>query len=116
PYLVMEYVEGGDLRRRMEPGRPMPVARVRPLVLPMTQALACLHAHGILHRDLKPENILMPDEVTPKLTDFGLAVLDSDVVPLPRAGSAMGTIGYVAPEQHYRLGWMSGPTSIRWRR
>lgn len=104
PYLVMEYVEGGDLRRRMEPGRPLPVERVRPLVLPVTQALACLHAHGILHRDLKPENILMPDEVTPKLTDFGLAVLDSDIGTLTRADCAMGTIGYVAPEQQYRLG------------
>jgi formylglycine-generating enzyme required for sulfatase activity len=104
PYLVMEYVEGGDLRRQMVPGRAMPVHQVRPLVSPVTQALACLHAHGILHRDLKPENILMHHEVTPMLSDFGLAVLDSDAGVLTQADQALGTLGYVAPEQQYRLG------------
>ena len=79
PYLVMEYIEGGDLRGRMEPGRLLPSDQVRPLVLPVAQALTCLHAHGIVHRDLKPENILMHHGCTPMLTDFGLAVLDTDV-------------------------------------
>ena len=40
--------------------------------------LTCLHAHGIVHRDLKPENILMHHGSTPMVTDFGLAVLDTD--------------------------------------
>lgn len=104
PYLVMEYIEGGDLRRRMEAGRPLPVDQVRPLVLPVAEALACLHGHGILHRDLKPENILMDRGSTPKVTDFGLAVLDSDVGALPGTDPAMGTLGYASPEQQFRLG------------
>ena len=104
PYLVMEYIEGGDLRERMEPGRPLPSDQVRPLVLPVAQALTCLHAHGIVHRDLKPENILMHHGCTPMLTDFGLAVLDTDAGRLTRTDGLMGTPGYVAPEQQYGLG------------
>jgi eukaryotic-like serine/threonine-protein kinase len=103
PYLIMEYIEGGDLRRWMKPGQPLPVDQVRSLVMPVTQALACLHGHGILHRDLKPENILMATESTPKVSDFGLAVLGSDIGTLTRTDQALGTIGYVAPEQQYRL-------------
>jgi formylglycine-generating enzyme required for sulfatase activity len=109
PFLVMEYVEGSDLRQRLEPGKPLGADRVRPLIGPVTQALAFLHAHGILHCDLKPENILISPDGIPKVTDFGLAVLDSDagsrpeVAPAPRP-MPMGTIGYVAPEQQYRLG------------
>src|SRR5262249_13163271 len=67
-------------------------------------ALSYLHEHAILHRDLKPENILMDKEGTPKVTDFGLAVLDTDAGALSRLEQAMGTLGYVAPEQQYRLG------------
>ena len=104
PYLVMEYIEGGDLRGRMEPGRLLPSDQVRPLVLPVAQALTCLHAHGIVHRDLKPENIMMHHGCTPMLTDFGLAVLDTDAGRLTRTDGLMGTPGYVAPEQQYGLG------------
>jgi formylglycine-generating enzyme required for sulfatase activity len=103
PFLVMEYIEGGDLRQRMEPGRPLPRDQVQPLILPVAQALACLHAHGIVHRDLKPENILMHDGRTPMLTDFGLAVLDTDVGRLTQTDGTLGTMGYVAPEQQFRL-------------
>ena len=104
PFLVMEYIEGGDLRRRMEPGRPLSGDQVRPLVLPVAQALTCLHAHGIVHRDLKPENILMHHDCTPMLTDFGLAVLDTEIGARTGTDRVMGTLGYVAPEQQYGLG------------
>ena len=105
PYLVMEYVEGGDLRRQNgagpavapRPGPPAGLAGGR-------RRSTCLHAHGIVHRDLKPENILMHHGCTPMLTDFGLAVLDTDVGGLTRADGLMGTLGYVAPEQQYGLG------------
>jgi serine/threonine protein kinase len=103
PYLVMEYVEGGDLRRRMTPGKPTPVGRVRAILGPVCEALACLHRQGILHRDLKPENILMQDETNPKVADFGIAVLRAGIGSLTRTGHGLGTLGYVAPEQQYRL-------------
>jgi serine/threonine-protein kinase len=103
PFLVMEYVEGGDLRNQMEPGRPMAAERVRRLLRALVQALECLHQHGILHRDLKPENILMAREDTPKVSDFGIAVPEALVGSLTHSGHFAGTIGYMAPEVQYRL-------------
>jgi formylglycine-generating enzyme required for sulfatase activity len=102
-FLVMEYVEGGDLGRRLIPEEPWSAAAIRPLVLPIARALACLHRCGILHRDLKPSNILMFDERTPKLADFGIAVLESETGELTRTNAAVGTLGYAAPEQQYNL-------------
>src|SRR5262249_17074572 len=102
-YLVMEYIPGGDLRREMTPRKPMPVHRAIALLRPIAKALDCLHRQGILHRDLKPENVLMLDPDTPKIADFGIAVSDTSVGALTRADVSMGTVGYVAPEQLYRL-------------
>src|SRR5260370_7097212 len=91
PFLVMEFVEGGDLRHRMVPAEPWPATRVLGLIGPVAHALESLHAHGILHRDLKPENILMEHGVTPKLSDFGLPVPNTDVGLLPTINHALGT-------------------------
>ena len=103
PFLVMEFIEGGDLRQRMVPGKPWPATRVLGLIGPVAQAVEYLHAHGILHRDLKPENILMEHGVTPKLSDFGLAVPNTDVGMLTLSNQGMGTLGYIAPEQQFGL-------------
>lgn len=103
PYLVVEYVRDGDLRRRMAAGRPMPADQVRAIVVPVGEALACLHRHGIIHRDLKPENILLQDGAHPRVADFGIAVLRAGAGALTRTGRGVGTLGYVAPEQQYRL-------------
>jgi serine/threonine protein kinase len=103
PYLVMEYVEGGDLRREMVPGKPMPQGRALTVLRPVARALDCLHSKGILHRDLKPENVLMHGEDTPKVADFGIAVSGPAAGSLTRTDMSMGTVGYVAPEQLYRL-------------
>lgn len=103
PYLAMEYVEKGDLRQFMPPGRPMRGDQAIALLAPITRALAHLHSLGILHRDLKPENILMASESTPKVSDFGIALQDDSIGPLTGLGEWRGTIGYVAPEQQYRL-------------
>jgi formylglycine-generating enzyme required for sulfatase activity len=104
PYLVMEYIGGGDLRGKMVAHEPMSVERALALLRPIIRALNELHRQRILHRDLKPENVLMYDEDTPKVADFGIAVLgSSSVESLTRPEQSMGTIGYVAPEQQYRL-------------
>lgn len=103
PYLVMEYVEGGDLRRLLEPGRPLSTQRSRAILRAVGEALICLHRHQILHRDLKPENILLHEEGHPKVADFGIAVLRTGTGALTGDGVGLGTAGYVAPEQRYRL-------------
>ncbi len=103
PYLVMEYVEGGDLRRQMKPGKPMSQQKVRSVVMPVGEALNYLHRNKIIHRDLKPENILLHEGDNPRVSDFGIAVLRAGSGALSRPTQAVGTLGYVAPEQQYRL-------------
>jgi len=103
PYLVLEYVEGGDLRHLMSGGRPMPIDRVIATIAPVAEALGYLHGRGILHRDLKPENILMCANHVPKVADFGIAVERSGSGELTRSGQGLGTLGYIAPEQQFRL-------------
>jgi formylglycine-generating enzyme required for sulfatase activity len=101
PYLVMEFVAGGDLKRSISADRPLEPGRVRGLIAPIARALTCLHRAGILHRDLKPANILMRDGQTPKVADFGIAV-PGGWTGIGN-GPAPGTPGYVAPEQQYGL-------------
>jgi serine/threonine protein kinase len=101
--IVMDYVEGGSLRSRMQKDTPMSAAAVRTFLPPVVDALEVLHDHKILHRDLKPENILLQNGRGPKIVDFGLSVPSSAVGHLTRSGEGLGTPGYVAPEQQYRL-------------
>jgi hypothetical protein len=103
PFLVTEYIEGGDLRRFMTPGQPMPVGWARSILLQVGEALNYLHSKGILHRDLKPENILMPTESLVKVGDFGIAVWQQEAGVLTGTVRGLGTVGYVSPEQHYAL-------------
>lgn len=63
------------------------------------EALAHLHAQGILHRDLTPKNILLTREGHPKVMDFGLAYLLQESRHLTRTGYTLGTPTYMAPEQ-----------------
>jgi hypothetical protein len=103
PFLVTEYIEAGDLRRRMRPGQAMSKGDVRSIVIQIGEALELLHSKGILHRDLKPENVLMPTDSLVKLGDFGIAVMEDQAGLLTHSICGMGTIGYVSPEQQYGL-------------
>ena len=103
PFLVTEYIEGGDLRKHMSAGKPLPVERARLLLVQIAEALEFVHARGIIHRDLKPENVLLPTDVLCKVGDFGLAVAQDSAGSLTRPGRGLGTIGYVSPEQQYGL-------------
>ena len=102
-YLIAEFAEGGDLRRRMSPGLPMPLDEVRSIVLPVGEALAHLHRLGIVHRDLKPENILLDEARKPIVSDFGISILRAASETLTRTGRGPGTLGYIAPEQQYGM-------------
>jgi hypothetical protein len=100
-YLVMELVDGPDLRDRLAQG-PLPPLAVAQIGYDMAKALGYVHDHGVIHRDVKPANIMMFDyhndaaRVRAKLTDFGIAVM----MEAPVAGGAfVGTAAYVSPEQ-----------------
>ena len=102
-YLVMELVDGPDLRDRLARG-PLPAVDVAQLGRDMAKALAYVHDHGVIHRDVKPANVMVFDygktatRLRAKLTDFGIAVLVES--PLTDGnGAFVGTAAYVSPEQ-----------------
>ncbi len=101
PFLVLERLDGEDLRARLTREGPMPQADAVRLVLPIIDAVHFAHTHGIVHRDLKPENVfLVVDEagrLEPKVLDFGVASLRSTEVS--GAFFVAGTLPYMAPEQ-----------------
>jgi tRNA A-37 threonylcarbamoyl transferase component Bud32 len=102
-YFVMEWLQGETLAERLQKGR-MPVPRALDVLLQIVDALEAAHEKGVVHRDLKPQNIFVDergDKTRVKLLDFGIAKLaDSDAsVPKTRSGVAMGTAGYMSPEQ-----------------
>ncbi|SNQ50258.1 Serine/threonine protein kinase [Frankia canadensis] len=96
PYLTMEYFAGGSLADALKNRGRLPVSEATALCLPIADALATAHEHGILHRDLKPANILLRRTADPVLSDFGIASVTEGM----EAGtmSAAFTPGYAAPE------------------
>ncbi len=103
-FIVMEIVAGETLRARIARG-PLPAGEALDIALQVTAALAAAHGAGIVHRDIKPENIIIRPDGYAKVLDFGLAKLreqspsDSSTAVRTGTGMAMGTIGYMAPEQ-----------------
>ena len=96
-YISMEYVQGGDLKQRLE--LPMSPDEVLNLLAQITSALGEAHRHGIVHRDVKPANILFSDNDTPILTDFGIAKEVDTENDLTSTGIFLGSPNYVSPEQ-----------------
>jgi serine/threonine protein kinase/protein involved in polysaccharide export with SLBB domain/WD40 repeat protein len=99
PYLVMPYVRGPSLQRRLDDEGPLAVVEILRVGMQAAAGLAAAHAQGLVHRDVKPANILLADGIERvKLTDFGLARAADDA-SLTRTGVIAGTPQYMSPEQ-----------------
>src|SRR6516162_11720924 len=96
PYIVTRYVPGRTLDQVVNESGPLPPAALLRLACGLADALAAVHAAGVVHRDLKPSNVMLLGEV-PVVIDFGIAQ-GLDATRLTMTGMFMGTPGYLAPE------------------
>jgi WD40 repeat protein len=105
PYLVLELLEGKTLTETIRRG-PLPLRKVIDYGVQIAQGLAAAHDKGIIHRDLKPDNLFITRDGRVKILDFGLAKLiqpkhtvASIAATITLPGMALGTVGYMSPEQ-----------------
>jgi eukaryotic-like serine/threonine-protein kinase len=98
-FLTMEYVSGTVLSDLLERDQRLPVSAVYSIARQLARALAVAHEQGIIHRDIKPQNIMLQADGTLKVMDFGIARLAVRTTALTQVGMAVGTPGYMAPEQ-----------------
>jgi eukaryotic-like serine/threonine-protein kinase len=96
-YLAMAYYPGESLQDRLDRG-PLPVAEAVEIAAQVASGLAAAHEAGIVHRDIKPSNVVLSDRGTVKVVDFGLATHPGRE-RLTRSGLAVGTPGFMSPEQ-----------------
>ncbi len=98
-WLVMEYAEGGSIIEWVERHGPMPPRLAVSVVLELCAGIQYAHQEGVVHRDIKPQNVLVDRHGVCKVTDFGIAQVVQET-RVTMTGTVMGTIGYMAPEQH----------------
>ncbi len=96
-FIAMAFCEGETLKRRIERG-PLDLSEAVRIAAQIASGLAAAHAKGIVHRDVKPANVIVGPDGRVKIVDFGIAKL-ADQSRLTRDGTAVGTAGYMAPEQ-----------------
>jgi serine/threonine protein kinase len=103
PFLVMELLEGGSPADWLQRHGAMPPRLAVDVVAAACDGVAAAHARGIVHRDLKPQNLLLGLDGSVKVADFGIARVREEtgegIEALTRTGAAMGTLGFMAPEQ-----------------
>ena len=97
-YIVMEYIEGKNLKQLLKKRGKLTTAEVVDIMLQITSAMGAAHDSLIIHRDLKPQNILIKDDGEIKITDFGIAMA-LNATQLTQTNSAMGSVHYFPPEQ-----------------
>lgn len=97
-FIFLEFMSGGELFDRIEPGEGMPEAQAQRYFCQLLHGLEYIHQRGITHRDIKPENLLLDGNDNLKITDFGLATLFVNEGVERMMGRSCGTPPYIAPE------------------
>lgn len=98
-YMVMELLRGRDLSQLLKFNSPLSVELVIKAVINVCAALEYAHSQGIIHRDIKPANIILLDSGITKLMDFGIARIQEAQSQLTQAGTILGSVLYISPEQ-----------------
>lgn len=97
-YIVMEHVDGMDLKQYIHENHPISYDKAVDIMLQIVSAVAIAHQHHIIHRDLKPQNILIDHDGVVKITDFGIAMALSET-SITQTNSLLGSVHYLSPEQ-----------------
>lgn len=111
PCLIMEYLEGMDLSKRMKGGETFTGEQLVQWWNDMVDALQYTHGKHIVHRDIKPSNLFVTEEGNIKLLDFGVAKI-RDNITVTQTGSRMGTLMYMSPEQVYDVKNLTYKTDV----
>jgi beta-lactam-binding protein with PASTA domain/tRNA A-37 threonylcarbamoyl transferase component Bud32 len=97
-FIVMEYVDGITLKQYLTQKGRLDYEEATNFIIDIAEALKCAHEHGIIHRDIKPQNIMLTSDLTPKVTDFGIArAITSATITM--TNQTMGSVHYISPEQ-----------------
>ena len=98
PVTVMEFIDGETLQHRLQNGAPIPAHLGLPIFVQALRGVAAGHRRGIIHRDLKPANLMITNEGVVKVTDFGIAKMQSST-GLTQFSTRVGSSSYMSPEQ-----------------
>ncbi len=111
PYIVMRYLESGTLKDVIDKGR-LPHPEIIHMLRQVASALDYAHRNNVIHRDIKPTNVMLDQDGNAFLTDFGIARTIEAGQDMTQSGYALGTPGYMSPEQGMGVDGLNGQADI----
>jgi len=98
-FIAMEFLPGKSLKDFLDEGYKFTSEEILDILIQIASGLEHAHTKGVVHRDIKPDNMKMLEGNTVKITDFGIARIESSTSNLTQDGTMLGTLGYISPEQ-----------------